>query len=451
MPISGNGARPSPEQGLPSKNEHVLRNYIATVNLHHRLNREPLRDGQKVRIHFLYLADAYWSSWETFYHACLADSRVETTIIFLERQAGELPGFPDPEKARAFLETNSIPYIPYAQYDPYVERPHILVYQSPYNDVYLHFPKLKANFIKQAGIRPVYISYGIEYDQAPEGGDVPAASLNVLHYRQYVQLFAWKQFVMHEDIREGFFRHCLAGGAQVVAMGHPKFDGYMRPRQKAFPGDFTAKAGSRPILVWQVHHHVRRDDRSGSDRSHSLPFSETRAIAEWLHLQSGIFTILTLHPSFATDVVRNGRTGAEDIATFKKLVTNSPNMTLYEGPYQPLLAQADAFITEPSSLMLEMAFLGKPVLFLHDLDVNFKPFAGDIVDSFYHGRGLADLKNFLHILSGTVPDTLAATRKRVHGKHFSNCDGEVGGRIKTYLLESLLQEGPSHPFPGERI
>ncbi|MDR3175141.1 MAG: hypothetical protein LBU06_01205 [Desulfovibrio sp.] len=423
---------------LREHNEQQLRAYIATVNLHHRLSRVRVRDGEKIRIHFLYISDVLWPVWASFYDACREDDRMETKLVFLEFAPGILPGRPSAQ-ARDFLRKNRIPHIAYEEYDPFAERPHLLVYQIPYNDRYLHFAKLKANYIKEAGIRPVYISYGIEYDMPRTCPDLPESRLNMLHYRQYVQLFAWKVIVMHEDIRDGFYRHCLAGGSHIAVWGNPKFDAYAGGISLPAPEELRRKAAGRPMLAWQVHH-FWNDFASDPARTHSLPVTRMREIFLWLREQRRVFTAVTFHPQFAEDGVQSGQATLEEIENLKILIDESPNTALYEGPYQSLLAGAEAFVTEKSSLMLEMAFLGKPTLLLQDLKVAFKPFAGAIAASFYHGEGLDDVKTFFRIVEGAAPDTLAEERKRVRAEYFSRCDGRIGERIKTYLVESLLAE-----------
>ncbi|MCL1925505.1 MAG: CDP-glycerol glycerophosphotransferase family protein [Syntrophorhabdaceae bacterium] len=433
------------EKQLRNYNEQSLRTYINTVNLQHDLRRIPLRTGEKIRAHFLYFCDFYWSSWNSFYQACLADERFDTKIVFLERKEGELPQYPPSDHAKTYLETYNIPYVTYDAYDPYAEKPHFLIYQFPYNGVYLHFAKVKTNFIRQHGIRPVYISYGIEYDKPRTNPDLPDAHLNMMHYRQYVQLFAWKIFVMHPDIREGFFTHCLAGGAHVSALGSPKFDAYAAKEALRLPKTLLHKAAGRPILAWQVHH-FWTDGISDPGRTHSPPFAELERMFAWLQEQNHIFTVVTLHPLFVRDALRLRLATHGDIDRVKNFIQQSPNMTLYDGPYQPLLAMANAFVTEKSSLMFEMAFLNKPVLLLQDLEVALKPFAADIASAFYHGRGLDDVKKFFRILENPEPDMMADTRKRVWARYFSGYDGHIGERIKNSLVENLLTENKSAVF-----
>jgi hypothetical protein len=314
-----------------------------------------------------------------------------------------------------------------------------VVYQSPYNTLYLHFAKLKANHIKEAGIRPVYISYGIEYDRPKKRPESPEAHLNMLHYRQYVQLFAWKIFVMHPDIRTGFYTHCLAGGSHVIAQGHPRFDAYAAGRLPRLPESLLRKAAGRPILVWQAHHFVN-DESCEPSRTYSPSFAETEKMFSLLCGQSRVFIAATLHPLFVVDALNSGQATQADVDRLKSLIRESPNMALYDGDYQSLLAGADAFVTEKSSLMLEMAFLDKPTLFLQDIEVAFKPFAQDIASSYYRGKGLDDVQRFLRVVTGEAPDTAAEDRKRVKAAYFAECDGHIGERIKEHLIQSLRAE-----------
>ena len=184
------------------------RGYIAAITMQYAMKAIPVLPGEKIRIHFLHVSARLWPLWDSLYQACLADARLEVKVIYLN--AGKSPLAEKFPPDAAFLREQGIIHTPYTDYDPYAECPHILMYQTPLDEAYLHFATCKANFIKKRGIRPVFLC-GPGYD-APE----PEAH-NAL-YQQYTQMFAWRIIAPCREIREEFYRHCLPGGDAVLVV-----------------------------------------------------------------------------------------------------------------------------------------------------------------------------------------------------------------------------------------
>ena len=200
---------------LAKVNKDLLRNhyweqrsYIAAINMQYAMKAIPVLPEEKIRVHFLHVGAHHWPLWDSLYRACTADARLEMKVVCLDAEQGLPPG--KFSSSAIFLRDKGIVFTPYADYDPYTECPHILVYQSPLDEVYLHFAKCKANFIKKYGIRPVCFC-GPEYD-APEPQD------RKLLYQQYAQMFAWQIIAPRREIKEEFYRHCLPGGDAVLVV-----------------------------------------------------------------------------------------------------------------------------------------------------------------------------------------------------------------------------------------
>jgi hypothetical protein len=184
------------------------RSYIAAINMQYAVHAIPVLPEEKIRVHFLH-ADAMLSPlWDGLFRACVADARLEVKVVWLD--AGQSPLAEKFPPDAAFLREQGIACTPYADYDPYAERPHILVYQSPLDEVYLHFARCKANFIKKYGIRPVCLC-GPEYDE-------PEPEARKILYQQYAQMFAWRIVAPYREIKEEFYRHCLPGGDAVLVV-----------------------------------------------------------------------------------------------------------------------------------------------------------------------------------------------------------------------------------------
>jgi len=409
------------------------RTYMEAVNLCFERHKPPLRPGEKIRIHFLFIIPSYWPAWRSFYEACRADARLEVTIVLLD-----CSGTPMENQqrlgARKLLEEIGLPYKDYADYDPGQENPHLIFYSQPYNNYYEYFRKVSPDLIKAGGHAPLYCTYGIEYDASKN-----KEWINIAHYHHDAQSLAWRSFVMHEDIREGYFRFCRTGGAHVFPIGHPKFDIYAGSHGEP-PRQILEKQKGRKLVIFQVHHPNNHDCLS-KDRTHHLPLPEIVAIIQWLAEQENVFTAITLHPLFSSWSVERREITPEALEQLKMRIAQSQNTSLYQGDYQALLPLADAFISGQSSLLLEMAFQNKPVLYLYDEPLALKPFAEEIFASFYHGRGyghgLLDVQTFVARLN-SGDDPLAGKRQNVLEKFFSSVDGQIGLRMKEHIIDNLL-------------
>ena len=184
------------------------RSYIAAINLQYAINALPVLPEEKIRVHFIYLDANRWPLWDGLYQACVADDRLNTKVIYLDaRQSPQEETLP-PDAV--FLREKGITYTSYADYDPYEECPHLLIYQSPLDEVYQRFSRLKAGLVKKRGIRPVCFCVP-EYD-------TPEADECRILYQQDAHMFAWRIVAPRREIREEFYRHCLSGGDAVLVV-----------------------------------------------------------------------------------------------------------------------------------------------------------------------------------------------------------------------------------------
>ncbi len=412
------------------------RTYTELVNLSFEQRKIPLLPGEKIRIHFLHIVPSYWPAWRSFYYACRADERMEGKIILLDCAGTRLQN-PQSLGARELLEKMRVPHTEYMDYDPAHEKPHLIFYHVPHEVYYRYFRKVAPDLTKASGIRALYCTYGIEYDAARNKEQV-----NIQHYHNNAHSLAWRSFVMHEDIREGYFRFCPTGGEHVVAAGHPKFDNYAVHSQKDLPREMAEKQRGRRLIVFQVHHPGNNDCRY-KYRDHHLPVREIIEILRWLVEQEKIFCVITLHPIFEFLPIQMGIVSAEELEQLFENIRKSPSTFLFEGDYQALLQMADAFISGPSSLLLEMAFLNKPVLYLSDEIHALKPFVEEIFTSFYHGRGyghgLADVKTFCARMEND-DDPLSNKRQQIWEKYFSSYEGQIGQRMKENIITTLAHK-----------
>ncbi|MDL2207201.1 CDP-glycerol glycerophosphotransferase family protein [Desulfovibrio sp. OttesenSCG-928-M16] len=416
--------------------------YLEFAKLLYEYNKIPLHQGEKIRIHFLFFAPSFWPACESVYRAFSQDADVEVGVVYLHADPSRRV---DTQRSggRAFLEENNIPYIDYKDYDIAEQKPHIIVYQTPYNDVYEEFPGLKCDRVTKLGVRAIYISYGIEYDKS-----VNTNHLVNIHHHHYVQCLAWKVFVMHNDIKDSFAQYCRLGSSHVEAMGAPKMDAYFHKKTSSVIDKIKEYADDRKVVAIFIHH-PNNHESLYKFRMHSIQFSEHIKILNYLSKQHDFYFVVTLHPRFLTTAVRKLYTTSNMLDEFKNIIEQSSNIYLYSSDYQNLVSLADAFITEQSSVMIEMGMSGKPVLYLYDEPLPLKNFAEQIAESYYHGKTVDDVYDYIDLLR-TGKDVLREKRNAIKQKFLETHDGDTGYRIYKNIKESLLSEcrASNNTVPG---
>jgi len=411
--------------------------YFQRVTTHSRatemlfsMNVNQLGANQKARIHFIFQDPSLWPSWETLWTACLADPAVDARMIMCPRETQPLSRNLTAQPLLDFLRSRNIDPIPFDEYEMDERKPHVVVLQTPYD--HSDRPKwLHADAIRAKGIRVAYVAYGLEFDESPE----PGGHLDQIHYMLNVHRNAWRVFTCSRLIRQGYADFCPAGSEHVRVLGHPKFDGLHDLSRFPLPDHIRKKAGGRSIIVWQLHFPVNSYG-AGKVGYHTLPFDRTVAILNILQEQNDFFLLLTHHPRFKEVSIQRGVATGPDIDAFLDQANNGTNSALYATPdYRPVLAAGDAFISEISSLLLEMIATQRPVLHVHDIPVRFNPFGRSIVSSYYTGTSPSDVRAFVEMLR-SGEDALAEARRDAL-KNIEFFDGRAGERIKNHILAEL--------------
>lgn len=399
----------------------------------HQMNQIPLKPKEKLRVHFLYIADSYWPSWDSLYNACLANANIDCKIIFLNTKGTPLHTS-QYSHAEEFLKEKHLPYVEYKDYYPENTLPHVMIYQTPYNANYKIFKKVSPELITALGIRIVYLSYGIEHDVSVNNNHIQN-----LHYGHKVHELAWRIFVMHADIKEGFYHHCLTGGFHVRVFGHPKFDCYFNSKL-SLPKELIAKANGRKIIAFQLHCY-NDSDCPGAKHIHSVSFAQHRKILKLFSKYPQYLFVYTIHPAFRTRNIEKGFCTLTEYNDFITEIIKTKNTFLYTGNHQSLLNCADAFITEGSSLMIEMGFFKKSVLYVYDVPITHKPFAAKLITTYHHGHSHKDVANFLDNIV-FKNDPLLNIRERYKSSVFppNIYNGGIGQRIITDIFQAIRDE-----------
>lgn len=385
----------------------------------------PYYKEEFVRIMFLFQAASFWPSWETFYRACVTDSRIRVEFTFLNELYGDTTQM---FSAQKFLEEKGIPYKIYSDGLFSKFSPHVLIMQTPYDYGHRNYHVRSAAF-KKKGTRIVYIPYGIELSNTEHAQDA--------HFYNAVVRNSWRVFTFSERMREDYRQFCPNFHA-VKCLGHPKFDGLYHKENFPPLEEVSRRAGGRKILVWHVHFPKITPQPDGSGVMVTPRLEIYLEFAKYIISQKNIFVVFLPHPKFLDGEDELGIL-AERIL---KILTNAENVYIdWSDDYRNSLLNCDFFVTDRSALMVEAATTGVPVLYMSNEDYSepLTPAVQPIIDSYYQGISFQDMREFVdQCMCGDDPQK--ENRRNAFHENIPRFDGKSGERIKEHILEALMEE-----------
>ncbi len=389
----------------------------------------PYYSGQRIRVLFLFQGASFWPSWESFYQVCMADERIEVTFALLDEKFGDTTQM---ISAKDFLDEKKIPYVLYSDLLLVQLQPHVLIMQTPY-DQWHRTEHVRSDYFRKAGVRIVYITYGIEI------ADTDEARRD--HFQGDVVKNCWRMYTFSERMRLDYLVNS-PNGVSVRSCGHPKFDSLFNATQITLPEEITEKASGRKIVLWHIHFPKLIPQRDGKFRMVTPYLEEYEAFAKFVQNTSELFFIVQPHPKFL-DCKEPLRERAMAILNLIKVFPNA--YIDYKDDYRPSLLNADCIISDRSALMVEAGAVGVPVLFMHNSDY-YEPLTEAVkplVQSYYQGTSCSDMIAFVEQCKQNKDP-----KKEQREAAFKQCipffDGKCGKRIANDIVHSLEKE--ANPF-----
>lgn len=391
-----------------------------------RKNMVPYYKGEKIRIVFYYQVASFWPSWDTFYSACLADKRLEVKLVYLKETVIEHSQMATAEE---FLVRNKIDYINAIDFDIDQFRPHIMVYQTPY-DMGHRKATHRSSAAKARGYRIVYIPYGIEITDTDTSRKA--------HFEQQVIINNWRLYTISERMRQDY-QQFSEGGAGVRALGHPKFDGLFHKERFPLAKDIIERSAGKKIVLWKVHF-PKIIYENGVKYLTTPNLKEYIAFANTLDEYRDFYFIFMPHPKLFEENVDEFIAG--DLRTLKDILESKINIYIDRNDdYRNSLLNADYIIVDRSAVMVEAGAVGVPVLYMHNeeyqeaLTAAVKP----LIDSYYQGSIFKDMVDFIDMCHNNI-DPKKVERENTFSMCIPFFDGKCGERIKNDLIFSLNEE-----------
>ena len=388
-------------------------------------NRIPYQEGEKIRLVILFLIPSAWASLESFYYAVKEDPRYEVTMLLYDGIQREKS--PQVRGGKEFLDSHGIPYEDAATYDFRMNRPHIIMYQSPWEDSQL--PRfLHSDEIAALGIRIAYIPYGINY----------SASVNLayvfsdLHFKSKPWFIAGISPGLKRD-HQNLSSRC---GHNIIVTGSPKFDFLFNNQTEELDKELLEKVGSRKIVFIQMHF---------PDKVPRIcvPFiKEYTDFLKKVNRYEELFFIVRPHPRCLYDY-RNRFDCGEEVDEFLRVIESNENVMLDEyQDYRIALKNASYVIGDRSALMVEAGALNVPVLFLTNYfyKEEMLPYIQPLFDSYYHGTSAYDMERFIDFVVRHGNDYKKEEREHAIQECIPYRDGKCGKRIADVMVELIRKE-----------
>lgn len=388
-------------------------------------NKIPYYLGEKIRVVMLFQIPSCWASVDSVWKALKEDSRFDVTMLLYDRELKEPAQM---KGCREFLLEKEIDFAEAESYNFSKERPHILIYQTPWDNV--HRPDfLKADAIKRQGIRVVYLPYGIPY----------SASVSPDFIFSIVKLRAkpWLSFELSNSMIVEHKFLSPYGADYLLATGLPKFDSLYNREQFPLESYILEMVGSRRIVFWQMHF----PSLNGNANYPEPHISEYLKFAKKIREYGDLFFIVRPHPKYFDMCIEKGF--ADEAEEFIEVLKSTENLYIYNEPdYRPALLNSDYVIGDRSALMIEAIVLGVPVLYMTNFYYKEKMLSAvePIFESYYQGSESYDMERFVDLIIYRGKDYKADERRKACELCVPLFDGNCGQRIVNSMAEKIIAE-----------
>ena len=382
----------------------------------------------KIKIVFLFQAGSFWPSWEALYDVLRKDERFEVKILWIRWQEGKPGDRAQMQYAEKFLIEKNLPYEEFSYEYVVHYKPEYLVFQLPYESWHREHEAWSIRF-KWLGIKVIYIPYGIEISDTKES--------RYMHFSFSTVLNADYIFTLADGIKEEYEKYC-ANYQAVYATGLPRFDSL----QREFPlaQNVLQKREGRKILLWKVHF-PKSFVENGVKKQVTPDLREYLKFVEWIEHNHNLFFIFMPHPKFADeDVEPEQRTYAREIVT--RLSRIQHVHIDMEEDYRNSLVNADAVISDRSSVMIEAGYKGIPVMYMYNREYEepMTKTCQTILDSYYQGTTVQDMIKFCENVEQGI-DSRRSERINIYQHTLNRCDGNCSERIKNILVADAGNPG----------
>lgn len=399
-----------------------------TDTMIHNMRREYIGCNikEKIRIAVMFQVASYWPSIESFYEACVSDQGIDIKIYFVGDLSVEKAQIKDTVE---FLYKHKISFEKYTERAISEFRPHIALFQPPYDTLYRN-PSALSKHLMNMGTRIIYIPYGIEIADTEDA--------HLAHFHTYVVKNSWRIYTFSDLMKEDYYKYCPNRHA-VRVTGSPKFDA-IGNRDILMDESIRKKANGRRIILWKMH--FPKMIYEGTERRQVTPYlSEYLKFANKLREFADLFFVVMPHPMFFSQTI------AEELAEEAKkllfILEMQPNAVIdLSQDYRNSLYNADAIMIDRSALMVEAGACNVPVFFMRNSDYEepFTKAVKTLVDTYVQGCTSDDMVEFVLKFRIDGLKDCVGKQKKAFAEVVPYFDGQCGKRIVEDLKCGMKEE-----------
>lgn len=395
-----------------------IKRLITTLN--YNVPYVPYSFGEKVRLVFLFEMPSMYPSWDTVLEHLKTTKNTDIKVVLYDQIHAEPVQIAG---AEAMLKELAIDYVRFDEFDMDEYNPHIVVYQTPY-DEYHHPPYLSAPILRGKGYRIVYITYGIEITKT--------AQSEIDQFERQVVQNGWRVYTFSPVMRKDYLRHISPKVCK--ALGHPKFD-RLFDKTIIRNSELIEEAGNKKIVLLKLHW-----PKTGNGKTYSPSLDVYTDFLSYLPAFDDLFFAVMPHPNFFYNVEKHHPAMIGLTEQIRNMAENTPNaMLCTDADYRPTLICADYVITDRSAVMVEAGVLDVPVLYMTGKD--WEPLndaVAPVVLSYYQGQSCEDILRFIEMCR-KGHDPKRTERRAAVAEYIPLFDGKSGERIAEDMIKGVME------------
>lgn len=313
----------------------------------------PKVDPQRRRALFVVQTGSSWQSLASIYRQFQADPTWDAVVVAVPFIHCHFTTDEERNAVFEFLRNEGIAYIRWDKFVLSVGCADIAFFYIPYDETLPAGWRL--NDFLRCVPRIIYVPYALVI----VGGTENTQS----QFNLPLQQRAWLVVAHSARNRNLYARHCLTGCAHVEVTGHPKMDALRRVSAFIDPG-ISSFASGRKVVCWNPHFDYRPNETAfGSGLSTFLRWKDFMFAEFSRRLELAL--VIRPHPLFFSSLNTRGFWREAEAQEFEARIRGSANVVIDRRPsYLPVFASSVAMISDASSLLLEFAVTGKPLLYL---------------------------------------------------------------------------------------
>jgi hypothetical protein len=375
-----------------------------------------------------------WSCLSPIYSAFAADAAWKTTVVAVPFRHSHYSTDEERNRIFGFLETEGVPYIRWDEFELTARCADVAFLSLPYEET---FPKgWRIDDLIRAIPRLVYVPYALVIVGGEENTqcqfDLP------------LQQRAWMVVAHSERNKAMFVRHCKTGDAHVVVTGHPKIDAASQ-LESVNDEELPRFAAGRKIVCWNPHFDLRPNDTPwGAGCSTFFRWQEF-LLGEFARRPDMVFVIRP-HPLFFSSLEKRKLWTRAQRADFLARVESTSNVLIDHRPsYATVFATANAMISDASSLLIEYAVTGNPLLYLRNPHGPALNDDGEFVrEHFYTAEREEEIRKFLDMVAAGEDPRAASRELALPGFVHRPIEGAATA-VKRAVVARLAAENPATP------